>query len=261
MTAQVLVTGGTGRLGRRLVPRLHAAGLELRVLSRRPQPVPDAAENVVGDLVKDEGLARAVDGVGTIVHCAGSYKDDAVATRNLVRAAARAHVAHLVFVSVVGADAVRVTGPADRMFFRYFANKLEAERVVSRGAVPWTTLRATQFHDLVLTVVRGMTRLPVVPVPAGFRFQPVETDEVAARLVELALGDPQGLVPDIGGPLVEPMSDLVGAYLRAVRRERRLVPVRVPGGAAAAVRAGAILCPDQAVGKVSWADFLRQHVP
>jgi hypothetical protein len=66
--------------------------------------------------------------------------------------------------------------------------------------LPWTTLRATQFHELFLTVAQELAKLPVSPVPAGFRIQPVEADEVAARLVELTLGEPSGLVPGMGGP-------------------------------------------------------------
>jgi uncharacterized protein YbjT (DUF2867 family) len=76
---------------------------------------------------------------------------------------------------------------------------------VADSGLPWTTLRATQFHDLTLKTARQMARLPVIPVPAGFRFQPVDAGEVAARLVELALGTPAGLVPDMAGPRVYEM--------------------------------------------------------
>ena len=99
--------------------------------------------------------------------------------------------------------------------FGYFASKLAAERVVADSGLPWTTLRATQFHDLFLMTVRQMAKLPVIPVPAGFRFQPVDAGEVAARLVELALGPPAGLVPDMAGPRVYEMAELLRGYLRA----------------------------------------------
>src|SRR4029434_2104539 len=112
-------------------------------------------------------------------------------------------------------------GAVARAMFGYFAAKRAAERVVAGSGLPWTMLRATQFHDLVLMVgqrvcmvtggvvpphsqavvlmvARQLARLPVVPFPAGSRFQPVDADEVAARLVELTLGPPAGLVPDPG---------------------------------------------------------------
>jgi uncharacterized protein YbjT (DUF2867 family) len=130
---------------------------------------------------------------------------------------------------------------------------------VAGSGVPFTTLRATQFHDLILGVAQQMAKLPVVPAPAGFRFQPIDADEVAARLVELSLGSPAGLVPDMAGPRVYPFADLVRGYLRATRRRRRILALPVPGRAAAAFRAGANLAPDQATGRRTWESFLAER--
>jgi len=126
--------------------------------------------------------------------------------------------------------------------------------------VPWTTLRATQFHDLSFMTVRQMAKLPLIPVPTGFRVQPVDADEVAARLVELALGAPAGLVPDMAGPRVYGMADLIRGYLKARRKHRPMVPVRMPGKAARAFRAGANLAPDRAVGHRTWERFLAEQL-
>jgi len=191
---------------------------------------------------------------------AGGRKGDDEAARNLAEAAARAGAQHLVYISVVGADRIPVVSGADRAMFGYFGFKLAAERAIADSGVPWTTLRATQFHDLSLTVAEQMARLPVIPVPAGVRFQPVDTGEVAARLVELALGAPAGLVPDIAGPQVHTMAGLLREYLRARGKRRLLVPVWLPGKAARAVRAGANLAPDRAVGHRTWEDFLADRV-
>jgi uncharacterized protein YbjT (DUF2867 family) len=83
---------------------------------------------------------------------------------------------------------------------------------------------------------------------------------VAARLVELALGTPAGLVPDLGGPRAYPMAELVRGYLHARGRRRPLLPVRVPGAAARAFRNGANLAPDRAVGRRTWEDFLAARL-
>jgi uncharacterized protein YbjT (DUF2867 family) len=144
--------------------------------------------------------------------------------------------------------------------FGYFASKLAAERVVADSGLPWTTLRATQFHDLILMVAQQMTKLPVIPVPAGVRFQPVDAGEVAGRLVELALGPPAGLAPDMAGPQVHTVPDLLHSYLRASGKRRPMVPVPLPGKAAGAVRAGANLAPGRAVGHRTWEDFLAERV-
>jgi uncharacterized protein YbjT (DUF2867 family) len=260
MTSDILVTGGTGTLGRPVVRRLQDAGGKVRVLSRRGREDGEGIEYVTGDLATGQGVEAAVDGAEVIVHCAGSSKGDGDKARNLVRAAARAGARHLVYISVVGADRIPVVSGADRAMFGYFASKLAAERVVADSGVPWTTLRATQFHDLILMVARQMAKLPVIPVPAGFRFQPVDTGEVADRLVELALGHPAGLVPDIAGPRVYPVPGLLRGYLRAAGRRRVMVPVPLPGRAARAVRAGANLAPGRAVGRRTWEDFLAERV-
>lgn len=246
----ILVTGGTGTLGRLVTPLLAAAGGTVRLLSRQPHEPVDGVDYVVGDLVKGEGLDAAVDGAEIVVHLAGGPKGDAEATANLVRAASDAGgVRHLVYISVIGAD---------RVPLGWFGAKADAERAVSGSGLPWTTLRAAQFHDLVLTVVAKLAKSPVVPVPGGLRFQPVDARDVADRLVALALGEPAGLVPDLAGPEVYGLGDLVRGYLEARGRRRLMVPVRMPGKAGRAYRAGENLSLDGAdVGTRTWEDFVR----
>jgi uncharacterized protein YbjT (DUF2867 family) len=260
METPTLVTGGTGTLGRLVVPRLRRAGCKVRVLSRRGREAGEGIEFVTGDLATGEGIEAAVEGAEIIVHCAGTRKSDEDKALNLVRAASRAGARHLVYISVVGADRIPVVSGVDRAMFGYFASKLAAERVVADSGLPWTTLRATQFHDLFLMTARQMARLPVIPVPAGFRFQPVDAGEVAARLAELALGTPAGLVPDMAGPRVYEMSELLRGYLRARRKHRPIIPVWLPGKAARAIRAGANLAPGRAVGRRTWEEFLADQV-
>ncbi len=260
MTSPILLTGGTGTLGRLVVPLLREAGYDVRVLSRRSHEPADGIEFMTGDLATGKGVEAAVDGIETIVHCAGSAKGDEDKARNLVRAASRVGAPHLVYISVVGADRIPVVSGVDRAMFGYFASKRAAEQIVADSGLPWTTLRATQFHDLTLKTVQGMARLPVVPVPSGVRFQPIDAGEVATRLVELALGKPSGLLPEIAGPRLYEMNELVRGYLRASHRHRLLMPVRLPGRAARALRAGANLAPQHAVGHRTWEDFLAERV-
>jgi uncharacterized protein YbjT (DUF2867 family) len=260
MSSTILVTGGTGTLGRLVVPRLRDDGGKVRVLSRRGREAAEGIEFVAGDLDTGEGVDAAVAGTEIIVHCAGSQKGDGDKARTLVRAASRAGTPHLVNISVVGADRIPLASGIDRAMFGYFGAKLDAERVIADSGLPWTTLRASQFYDLILTLARQMARLPVIPVPAGVKFQPVDADEVAARLAELALAPPAGLAPDMAGPRVYPMAELLRGYLRAVGKRRPLVPVRLPGQAARAVRAGANLAPERAVGRRTWEEFLAERV-
>jgi uncharacterized protein YbjT (DUF2867 family) len=251
MTSPVLVTGGTGRLGRLVVRRLRDQHCDVRVLTRHSREAADGVQFLAGDLATGEGIDAAVDGVAAIVHCATSTKGDVDATRNLVRAASRAGAPRLVYVSIVGIDNISS--------WSYPKAKLEAERVVADSGLPWTTLRATQFYEYLLAGARKLAWLPVVPVPAGFPVQPIDTDEVAARLVELTLGAPAGRVPDLAGPQVITWADLVRDYLRARRRRPWVVPIRIPG--TGAVRTGGLLpSPGHAVGRRTWEEFLTANV-
>src|ERR1700730_1792091 len=260
MSSPILVTGGTGTLGRLVVPHLQEAGGKVRVLSRRSREDAEGIQFVTGELATGEGIEAAEEGTEIIVHCAGSSKGDEEKARSLVRAASQAGARHLVYISVVGADRIPLASGIDRAMFGYFGSKLAAERVIAESGLPWTTLRATQFHNLLLMVARQMAKLPVIPVPAGVRFQPVDAGEVAARLAELALDTPARPVPDMAGPRVYGMADLLRGYLQATGRHRTFVLVRLPGQAARAVRAGAILAPERAVGRRTWEEFLAEEM-
>ncbi|MEV0092204.1 NAD(P)H-binding protein [Streptomyces sp. NPDC050738] len=246
--APILVTGGTGTLGRLVVPLLREAGHTVRVLSRKGS----GPDHVACDLLTGEGIEAALAGVETVLHLAGGPKGDDEATRNLVAAAQRTGVRHLVYISVIGADKLPVA---------WLKTKLDAEKAIAGSGIPWTTLRAAQFNDLVLDVMAKMAKLPVIPVPGGMRFEPVDAREVAARLVELVLGEPAGLVPDLAGPKVYGMAELSRGYLKARGKRRPMLPVRMPGKAGRAYRAGDNLAPAGAVtGRRTWEDFLAERV-
>lgn len=259
----IVVTGGTGGLGHRVVARLRDKGRSVRVLSRHSRDSREGVEYMVGDLVKNHGVEEAIAGAEIVVHCAGlgKIKEDTLQAQNVVVAARRSGVRHLVSMSVVGADRIPVRSAIDRSMFAYFASQRAKELVIEHSGLPWTNLRATQFHDgFILVMVRAMSKMPIVPLPADTRFQPVDTDEVAEALVELALGAPAGQAPDIAGPKIHDSEYLLRSYLAAIGRHRPLLKIRMPGAAAAAIRAGANLAPDRAVGRRTWEEFLATSV-
>ncbi|KRC59264.1 NmrA family transcriptional regulator [Agromyces sp. Root81] len=252
MNAPLLVTGGTGNIGSRVVPLLRGAGRDIRILSRHPRATEPGIQHVAGDTVAGSGLAAALDGVDVVLHLAGGAKGDDIAARNLAAAAREAGVRHLLLISVVGAD---------RMPIGYFRAKAEAERAIAGSGVPWTVLRAAQLHDFVLPVARGMARMPLTPLPGGLRFEPVDGGEVAARLAELALGAPAGLVADLAGPEVLDVAQLVATFTEATgARQRRGVPIRLPGAVGRAYRAGDNLAGEGADrGTRTWRSFLMER--
>ncbi|MFD7625657.1 SDR family oxidoreductase [Streptomyces sp. NPDC059851] len=243
----ILVTGGTGTLGSPLVARLRAAGHEVRALSRHSQDHPV-------DLMDGRGLDAATAGAEVVVHCATNPRGgDDVAAGHLIEAARRSGtVTNTVYVSIVGVDVIPL---------RYYEVKHQVERMLLESGLGVTILRTTQFHDLVAMVTDTVAKLPVLPVPLpkGVRVQPVAVTEVADRMAELAVPTPAGRVPDMGGPEVHALVELGRAYLEATGRGRRVFALPLAGKAYAAFRRGGNLTPQNAVGKVTFADFLAER--
>ncbi|MGH3563429.1 MAG: SDR family oxidoreductase, partial [Mycobacterium sp.] len=241
---RVLVAGGTGTVGRVVVDHLLDAGVQVRVLTRgRRSPGPAGrVQQVIGDVKTGAGLAEAVTGVDTIVACVDPVD-------RLVEAAVRAEKPHLVYISIVGVD---------RVPFSYYQRKLADEQLISGSGLPWTVLRATQFHDLIAAMLRVLATPPVMLVPAGWNFQPIDVRDVGARLADLAQGEPAARVADIAGPQVLPITELARRYLAAVGKRRSVVAIPVPGRVARAYRAGGHLAPDRAVGTIPFDRYLDE---
>ncbi len=199
-----------------------------------------------------DAALRGVQGVVDVANIATQRRSAAVgfftaATSALLAAGARAAVRHHVALSIVGVDRVD-TG--------YYAGKRAQEELVLGGDVPATVLRSTQFHEFaeqVLTIARG----PVAPVPS-MRVQPVAAREVAAHLVELVLAEPQGRAPELAGPEVRELTDLVRRLLRARGSRRVVLPLRGPTAASRAVTGEALLPTDAGPrGRQSFEQWLR----
>lgn len=232
-----LVTGGTGTLGRLVVRGLHRARHAVTVLSRRPPCAAgtEAVDWVAGSLRTGEGLDGALEGVCTVVHGATSNTSaDAELGRHLVSAAQRHGEVHLVYISIVGVD---------RIDYGYYRAKLATEQLLQDSGLPWTVLRATQFHELISRACTVLARAPVMVVPASTSFQPIAAAEVADRLVTLAAGSPAGRVRDLGGPEVLTARQLASLYLQARQQRRFVMPLALPGPVFAGYRQGHHLAP------------------
>ena len=249
----VLVTGGTGTLGRPLVHTLLDAGRPVRVLSRRPRTsaVPDEVEWVVGDLLTGAGLREALDGASAVIHCASNPRkpdEDLDAAVQLTLAARTARVPHLVYISIVGVDVVPTA---------YYKAKRRVEEIVEDSGIPWTVLRATQFHDFVAFLLGLLSKGPVAMVPKGISAQPVDVREVAARLAALASSEPAGRVADLGGPQVLTVHELMRTYLAATGRRTRTVTIPALGPLRL-YRDGGHLTPDLATGGLTFAEWVQR---
>lgn len=244
-----VVTGGTGTLGRPLVRGLVDAGHRVRVLSRHAPAdgvLPAGVAHSAVDLRTGKGLEAALDGAEVVVHCAWDRRADEAVARNLLAAARAAGVSHVLYISIVGVD---------RIPMGFYKRKLAVERQVEASGLPWTILRTTQFHELIVSLLLAQRRLPVIFAPS-IRFQPVDVGDVAARMTELALASPAGRVDDMGGPAVRDAGDLARAYRAATGGRRPIVALRFAGEVGRQLRAGANLVPEHAVGVRGFDDYL-----
>lgn len=262
---EILVTGGTGALGSQLVPRLLAAGHNVRVLSRRERlSLPAGAHAVRGDLVNGDGIAGAVAGVDVIVHCATGAADggvrglmykptvrsDVEPTKALLEAAKQSGVPRFVYISIVGVDKIPLG---------YYRGKLDCERAIESSSLPYTILRTTQWHTLAWEFCRRLTASPLAVIPKGVRLQLLDPSEVAARMASLIDSGTVGHAPDMGGPAVLGFRDIVREYLSATNTRRAVLQLPLPGKAMAGFRAGHNLTLAHSDGRMTWREWLAEN--
>jgi uncharacterized protein YbjT (DUF2867 family) len=249
---RIAVVGGTGTLGALVVAELAARGDEVRIVSRRAPAAPPAAgvTHRRADLASGEDLAEAVAGVETVVDAANELRRARAVlvggTRRLLAAEAAAGVGHHVAVSIVGCDRVPLA---------YYGAKVAQEEAVTTGPVPWSVLRATQFHQLLDAIFRATARFRVVP-SGNARLQPIDPRVVASGVADAVHAGPAGRLPNLAGPHVEALSELADAW--RARRGRRVVSLHVPtvGRAARRMRAGELCDPGAAAGGLTFAQWL-----
>ncbi|MDE8668195.1 NAD(P)H-binding protein [Pseudarthrobacter sp. H3Y2-7] len=242
----IAVAGGTGTVGRHVVSIARARGHHVISLSR--------AAGV--DLVSGDGLAQALNGVDAVIDVANtstlngkkSVEFFTTVTGNLLRQEKAAGVRHHVALSIVGTEKAAAG---------YYAGKLAQETLVSKSDVPWTILRATQFHEFAGQMLRRSSVGPLVLVPRMVT-QPVAAREVAEALVEAAEAGPRGRIPDLGGPERKQLAELVRAVAQKEGRKRRVIEFTAPGPLWRSMRNGSLV-PEAgaAVGRQTFSDWLK----
>lgn len=242
---RIAVAGGTGVVGRLVVEVARDRGHEVVVLAR----------STGIDLSTGSGLLDRLAGVDAVIDTTGVAIQKRTETEaffggvseHLLAAEVRADVGHHVVLSIIGIDDVD-TG--------YYAGKRRQEQVVTSGPVPWSVLRAAQFHEFAEQAL-GFVRVGPFSLVPRMLSQPIAAVEVAGALVDRVEAGPIGRAPDLAGPEKLQMADLARRVSKARGLGRRVVPVRLPGVAGKAMRSGA-LTPrtDGPRGRISFAQWL-----
>lgn len=243
---RIAIVGGTGTLGRHVAAELGSRGHEVRVLSR-------SAPEYRVDLATGAGLEPALAGCEVVVDASNNSSKHAAqilagGSQRLLAAGQAAGVAHHVCVSIVGCELVPMG---------YFRAKAAQEDVVDHGPVPWTIVRATQFHELADAALGSAARWRVLPVPP-VSLQTVACAEVARVVADVAEGGPQRRRVEIAGPEVVGARKLARIWRSVTGRRAVLVPVVLPGRLGRALRSGALTAGQPGVrGDVTFAAWLE----
>jgi uncharacterized protein YbjT (DUF2867 family) len=257
--SRVLVAGGTGLAGSAVVAACLARNADVRVISRHALP-PDsprrhlAAQYLQADVAGPDGLNAALADVDVVIDVlngslGGARRTLTEGAKNLAAGAVAAGVGRLVLLSVVNVDEVQ---------FSYHQAKTAQETIYRESRLPVTIVRATQFHEFVTAVFDAGRKLHITPRFRGAKFQTIAVDDVARVLADTALSGqaPEGIV-NIGGPEVLGMDAMARIYRQFTRARGPVVPVPMPGPVGKYFRSGANLTRKNAVGKITYAQWLE----
>lgn len=251
---EILVTGGAGTLGRQVVLQLAYQGIDVAILSRRQHiDVPSGAKVYAGDLTRADTIRNTIENASVIIHCASHPRDPAVdleGTKNILQSIHRASFQHFLYVSIAGVD---------KSSYPYYQTKYEVEKMVQVSGVPWSVLRATQFHDLVLhrMIEPFDLRDGSIRVPQGMRFQSVDVRDVANKIQQIAMGESLRSTITFGGPQTLTIEEMVRAYLDILGRHDKVEAVDATGELYDVFRSGVNTGVEWEAGKITWREFLQ----
>ncbi|MCM4151122.1 hypothetical protein DHD05_05910 [Arenibacter sp. N53] len=253
---RVLVTGGTGNLGRVIIQALVRHGYHPTILSNKTNYIPPTGHTILfGDLTEKQSLPDI--NTDVIIHCASNPMDsenvDVKGTEHLIGAIHKDSLRHMIYISIVGVD---------KSSFSYYTHKRKAENIIENSKIPYTILRLTQFHDFVFHQMiynlqyEGSLEFKI---PKGLEFQSIDHKDAAKFIMELVEKGPLNSTVTLGGPEILSLKVMTEIYLKQIKKDYKVIELSgnmEDNELHGIFRSGINLCPEHRYGSIRWTDFI-----
>ncbi|CAF4527044.1 unnamed protein product [Rotaria sp. Silwood1] len=267
---KVLIVGGTGPVGQTLSKLFLSSQTPFLIGSRNPISINNENDNVASqstsnwihmDLTKNEGINKSIDDdVDTILYLASlpqattndGQPIDITLTKNLLNSIQKKNIKHLVYLSIVGVD---------KMPFSYYKGKLECERLIKESGIPYTILRATQFHSLVEDFANYLLNYPMDTISKVAKIQPIQIEAVAMELAKIVKEPPLNSTYDIGGRKIYTMKEIADSLLEARPEKKPTVNMPIIDEILNGFAEGYNTCDNISLNSNTWEEYLANKYP
>lgn len=252
----VLITGGTGTLGQEITKQLLEKGHVVNILTSKENPEIAFFTNIIqGDLTDASSLKAAVENSDIIIHCASNPRNaqtvDIEGTKNLLSLLDSSTCKHFIYVSIAGVD---------KSDYPYYQTKYAVEKLIQESGIPYSILRASQFHDLVLYRIIQVFDQGIgkpIQIPANMQFQSIDKTDAASAIVKIVDGQPIYNITTIGGPQVLSLETMIQTYFSQLSRNEEIEYIEPSMAFHQVFTTGINLCPENSVDGIRWEEYLN----
>ncbi|GJM35433.1 MAG: nucleotide-diphosphate-sugar epimerase [Saprospiraceae bacterium] len=255
MKSKIFITGATGLLGKAMLEAMDRESFDITIGQRQDPQIEHLSYKWTKFDLADTSLSLNLSGVDTIFHLASStrkpsYELDVDGTESLLNNAKEYGVKHFIYISIVGIEKVPI---------KYYKIKKSAEEAIENSGVPYTILRATQFHEFFEMIIKGLQRFPIVILPGKAVLQPIEVNRVAQKLLEISLQQPSNQILEIGGQEKLTLKAAMNLWLKSkgVRKPILDIPMFLLGKIGRALKQGGLTTDECDGGSRRWGEWLE----
>ena len=250
---RILVTGSSGQLGSALLKQLKGSDHQVKITSRRKPEGVDFTW-VYSDLSSGEGLEKAVKDVDVVIHAAtspikNSKNIEVVGFEKLL--SKLHHIKLFIYPSIVGIEGIP---------FKYYRLKYQAEEILKNSSVPYTIARATQFHNFVENLFLSKPFFKRYIIPGKIKFQSVDVNEYAKRLIDLVDNGPQGKIDDFCGPEIITLREMAELKVKVNNETNDIASIPLSGKLYNSLVEGKNTNPMQKQGIITFEEYLKSKL-